>query len=127
MCMRTAPGLLGNDRASLRRSEALSGVSPQVAFLPVLLPAEMDEQPAEVLGVFLHPMVERLDLLLLQEPEHVFLELPGALAGDNLDQRRLLPDGLIDDVPERAVDVLAAGIDIVQVELELHLSPPVCR
>ena len=33
-----------------------------------LLPAEVHEDPAEVVGVFLHPVVQRLDLLLVQEP-----------------------------------------------------------
>jgi hypothetical protein len=35
----------------------------------------MDEDPAKVLGVLLDPVVQRLDLLLLKEPEHVLLEL----------------------------------------------------
>jgi hypothetical protein len=47
----------------------------------------MDEEPPEVLGVLLDAMVERLDLLLLQEPEHPLLELPRALARDDLDER----------------------------------------
>src|SRR6266566_9544256 len=106
MCLRMCPG----DRYSL-------------VMMPVSsLVAEVDEQAAEILGVLLHAMVERLDLLLLQEPEHPLLELPRALARDDLDQRRLLPHGLVDDVPQRAVDVLAAIVDVMQVELELHLA-----
>src|SRR6266581_789620 len=106
MCLRMCPG----DRYSL-------------VMMPVSsLVAEVDEQAAEILGVLLHAMVERLDLLLLQEPEHPLLELPRALAWDDLDQRRLLPHGLVDDVPQRAVDVLAPVVDVMQVELELHLA-----
>src|SRR5215472_11284667 len=82
----------------------------------------MDEQSAEVLGILLDPVIERLDLLLLQEPEHVLLELARPLARDNLDERRFLPHGLVHDVAERLVDVVPAVIDIVQVELELHLA-----
>src|SRR6266571_3735444 len=87
-----------------------------------LLPPEVDEQAAEVLGVLLHAVVERLDLLLVEEAEYPLLELPGALARDDLDQRRLLPHRLVDDVPQRTVDVLTAVIDVMQVELELHLA-----
>src|SRR5215472_780890 len=86
------------------------------------LPAEVDEDPAEVFGVLLDAVVQRLDLLLLQEPEHVLLELAGALARDDLDQRRLLPDRLVHDVAQRPVDVPAAVVDVVQVERELHRS-----
>jgi hypothetical protein len=60
----------------------------------------VDKDPAEVLGVFLDAVIERLDLLLLQEPQHVLLQLPGSLAGDDLDQRRLRPDGLVDDASQ---------------------------
>src|SRR5206468_12341190 len=48
------------------------------------LPAEVHEHPAEVVRVLLHPVVQRLDLLLLQEAEHPLLELPGAVARDDL-------------------------------------------
>src|SRR5215472_4004826 len=82
----------------------------------------MDEEPAEVLGILLDPVIERLDVLLLQEPEYVLLELARPLARDNLDERRFLPHGLVHDVAERLVDVVSAVIDIVQVELELHLA-----
>src|SRR5208282_1925531 len=87
---------------------------------PGRLPAEVDEHAAEVLGVLLHPVIERLDLLLLEEPEHVLFKLARALAGNDLDERRLLPDRLVHDVAQRPVDVLAAVVDVVQVEFELH-------
>src|SRR5215467_2685456 len=80
----------------------------------------MNENPAEVLGVLLDPVVERLDLLLLEEPEHVLLELARALPRDDLHQRHLLADRLVDDAAQGAVDVLTAVVDVVQVELELH-------
>ncbi len=57
----------------------------------------------------------------------MLLQLPGALAGDDLHQRRLRPDRLIDDVPQRPVDVLAPVVDVVQVQLELHRASPVRR
>src|SRR5690348_2237229 len=80
----------------------------------------MDEEPPEVLGVLLDAVVERLDLFLLQEPEHPLLELPRALARDDLDQRSLLRHGLVDDRLQGPVDVLPAVVDVVQVKLELH-------
>src|SRR5215468_6111493 len=87
---------------------------------PALSPPEVDEEPPEVLGVLLDAVVERPDLLLLQEPEHPLLELPRALARDDLNERRLLRHGLVDDRLQRPVDVLPAVVDVVQVELQLH-------
>src|SRR5215510_11561452 len=80
----------------------------------------MDEEPPEVLGVLLDPVIERLDLLLLQEPEDPLLELPRAFARDDLDDGRLLRHGLVDDRVQGPVDVLATVVDVVQVELQLH-------
>src|SRR5580704_18930009 len=80
----------------------------------------MHEDPAEVLRVLLNPVVLGLDFLLLEETQHVLLELPGALTGDDLDQRSLRPDCLVDDAAQRAVNVLPAVVDVVQIELELH-------
>src|SRR5204862_892335 len=85
-----------------------------------LTPPEMDEEPAEVLGVFFDAVIERLDFLLLQEPEDPLLELPRAFARDDLNDRRLLRHGLVDDRVQGSVDVLATVVDVVQVELQLH-------
>src|ERR1700719_824840 len=84
------------------------------------LPAEMHEQPTEVLRVFLNSVVLGLDVLALQEPQHVFLELSRPFARDDLDQRRLLFRRLVENRLQRAVDVLAAVVNVVQVKLELH-------
>jgi hypothetical protein len=48
--------------------------------------------------------------------------LTGALPGDDLNKRRLLLDRLVDDGPERSLDLIAPVVDVVQVELELHDS-----
>src|SRR6185437_3657541 len=87
---------------------------------PARSPPEVDEEPPEVLGVLLDAVVERLDLFLLQEPEHPLLELPRALARDDLNKRGLLGHGLVDDRLQGPVDVLPAVVDVVQVELQLH-------
>src|SRR6516164_4297402 len=88
----------------------------------------MDEKPPEVLGVLLDAVIERFDLLLLQESEHPLLELARAFARDDLNDRRLLGDRLVDDRPQSPVDVLPTVVDIVQVELQLHgaVSIPGC-
>jgi hypothetical protein len=44
----------------------------------------VDEYPAKILRVLLDPVVERLDFLLLEEPQDSLLELAGTLAGDDL-------------------------------------------
>src|SRR5215475_12339643 len=88
------------------------------------LPAEMHEQAAEVLRVLLHPVVFRFDLLLLKKPQHVLLELSGALARDDLHQRGLLRLRLVDDRAQGPVDVLPAVVDVVQVKLQLHDHRP---
>ena len=67
----------------------------------------MHEQAAEVLRVFLHPVVFRFDLFLLKKPQYALLELAGALTRDDLDERGLLRHRLVDDRLQRPVD--AAG------------------
>src|SRR5215471_11297488 len=87
-----------------------------------LFPPEVHKQAAEVLGVLLHPVVQRLDVLALQEPQHVLLELARALAGDDLDYRRLLRDSLVEDPLQRPLDFRALIVDVVQVQLQLHAA-----
>src|SRR6202161_342389 len=119
--MRTDEMLSSQLRAHADAQQQVTGTGP-------LIPAEVDEDAAAVLGVLLDPVLEGLDLLLFQEPEHVLLELARALARDDLHERGLGPDRLVDDVPQGAVDVVAVVVDVVQVQLELHRvvsDPPV--
>src|SRR5689334_16570539 len=85
-----------------------------------LFPPEVHEDPAEVVGVLLHAVVERADLLLVEEAQHVLLQLPRPLAGDDLDHRGLDPDRLVDDLAQGAVDLFPAVVDLVQIELQLR-------
>src|SRR5664279_3458008 len=85
-----------------------------------LPPAEVDEDSTEVVGVLLHPVVERLDLLLVQEPQHVLLKCSRPLARDDLHQRSLRRDGFVDHGPEGAIDLLATVVDVMHVQLEVH-------
>src|SRR5581483_3417909 len=81
---------------------------------------EVDEDPAVVVRVLLHPGIEGLDLLLVEESQDSLLELPAALARDYLDEGRLLGHRFLDDLLQGSVDLLAAVVDVVQIELELH-------
>jgi hypothetical protein len=55
---------------------------------------------------------------LIQEAQHFLLQLPAAFAGDDLDQVDLLIDRLLHDAVELRVDLIAAVVDLVQVEFE---------
>src|SRR3954463_9571745 len=99
-----------------------SRAGPDVSAAAGARPAEVDEEPAPVVAVLLDPVVQRLDLLLFEEPQHLLLQLAGALAGDDLDRRGLLGDGLVDDAAQGPVDLLALVEDVVQVQLELHAT-----
>jgi hypothetical protein len=57
----------------------------------------MDEEAAEVLRVLLDPVILGWWRVLLEEPQHVLLQLARTLAGDDLDERRLLRYGLVED------------------------------
>src|SRR5436190_12337168 len=89
-----------------------------------LFPAEVDEEAAPVLRVLLDPVVQRLDLLLVQETQYPFLQLTRSLAGDDLHEGRLLGDRLVDDAAEGAIDIESTVIDVMEVELELHRTFP---
>ena len=65
-------------------------------------------------------MVLDLDLLLVQEPQDALFQLTRSLARDDLHNCRLGPHGLVDDLTQRAVDVLSAVVDVVEVELEFQ-------
>src|SRR5882757_1716704 len=69
-------------------------------------------------------MVEGSDLLLLEKTQDPLLECARTLARNDLDEGCLLGDRLVDDCPQRAVDVTASVVDVVQVELQLHGRSP---
>jgi hypothetical protein len=65
---------------------------------------EMHENAAEVLIVLLQPVIQLFDLRLGQETQDALFELPGALAGYDLDQRNPLVHRLVDDAVEFGID-----------------------
>jgi hypothetical protein len=85
----------------------------------------VDEDAAEVLGVLLDPVVPGRRPVLLQEADHVLLELAASLARDDLDHRSLLGDRLVKDPLQRLVDLIAVVVDVMQVQLQLH-HPSLC-
>jgi hypothetical protein len=52
------------------------GMTAAVSVSPDSFPAEVNEDPAEVLGVLLYPVIELFDLGLVEETQHLLLELP---------------------------------------------------
>src|SRR5258706_7081401 len=114
------PKLGARGRAGDDPDGSSSLISADQARANLSFPTEVDKQPAPVLGVLLHAVIQRLDLLLVEEPQYPLLQLARALTRNDLHQRRLLGHRLVDDPAQRPVDVLAPVEDVVQVELELH-------
>jgi hypothetical protein len=76
----------------------------------------VNEDPAEVVGILLHSIVESLDLPLVEEAQDPFLQLATALAGDYLDQPGFLLDCLVNDCSKGSIDVLTSVVDVVQIK-----------
>jgi hypothetical protein len=84
--------------------------------------AEVDEEAAEVFGVFFDAVVEGFDVFLLEEFEDAFFEDAAppnfAFAGDDFDKGDFFIEGLVDDVVKGGFDLGAAVEDVVEVEGE---------
>jgi hypothetical protein len=84
--------------------------------------AEMDEEAAEVFGVFFDAVVEGFDVFLLEELEDAFFEDAAppnfAFAGDDFDEGDFFVEGFLDDVVEGGFNLGAAVEDVVEVEDE---------
>src|SRR5450755_3245156 len=87
-----------------------------------LFRAEMHEDAAEVLRILLDAVVRGFDLGLSEKPQHALLQRPGPFAGDDLDERCLLGDCLLDDRVQRAIDVAVPVVDVMKVEYQLHVT-----
>src|SRR4051812_20210715 len=55
--------------------------------------AEVHKQATPVVAVLLHPVVQLLDLALVEEAQHLLLQCAAALARDDLDHGGLFLDG----------------------------------
>ena len=79
---------------------------------------EMYEDAAEVLAVFFEPVVEGFYVRLVEEPQHLFLQLPAAFARDDLDQFDAFSDRLLDDPVQFRVEFATLIDDIVEIKLQ---------
>jgi hypothetical protein len=83
----------------------------------VRLKLEMNEYPSEVFVILLHTMVQLFDMALVQESQNLFLELPAAFAGDDLDQGDLFVKRFLHNAVQFHLDLVSAVIDLMQIKL----------
>lgn len=76
---------------------------------------EVHEYPAEILVVFLYPVIKRLYLRLRQETEHMLFQLPASLPRDDLNQRNPLFHRFSHDPIELRLDRPALIKNIVEI------------
>ena len=85
-----------------------------------LVPAKVNEEAAEILRVFLDPMIESFDIFAIEETEYLLLQLARPLPRNNLDHRGFPIDGLLDNLFQGTIDLRSPIVDIMQVELQFH-------
>ena len=78
----------------------------------------MNKDAAEIFIILLYAVIQLLDVTLIQEAQHFLLELPAALAGDDLDQFDLALERFFHDAIQLRIDLLAAVVDVVQIQFE---------
>src|SRR5580700_9710073 len=86
-------------RSSPRTGRSTGNVKPSA------LPAHVNEDPPEVLAVLLDPDVLGRWRVLVKESKNVLLQLACPLAGDDLEERRLLRHGLVELLLQRLLDL----------------------
>jgi hypothetical protein len=95
-----------------------------VAFTGVLigqsLPPEVDEDSAEVVSAFLDPVVQRSDVLAIEEPEYALLSWLDPFPGMISTSRASFATVSSNDCLRRPFDLIATVVNLVQIQLELH-------
>lgn len=76
----------------------------------------MNEDATEIFVVFFHAMIQLFDMVLIQEPQHFFLELTAALAWDNFNKIDLSVNCFFHDLVEFFVDQIAFVVNIMQIQ-----------
>jgi hypothetical protein len=109
---------VGEKEGDCAGGEIIHGVSVRMSDKVLLLEPEVDKNTPKVFVVFLDAVIEFFDVTLIQKPQHLFLELSTAFAGDDLNQFDPLFDGFLHDAVQFRVDLVAAIVDFVQVEFE---------
>ena len=85
----------------------------------------MHKDPPVVLVIFLQPMVELLNMRLVKKPQDTPLELPRALAGNDLHERYALLARIVHHSPQFFGNRLPVLEDIVEIEDEFGHAPSV--
>lgn len=91
----------------------------------MLLKSEVDEDPSEVLIILFEAMIELFDMSLVQETQYFFLELPTTFARNDLNEFYFPVNRFLHDAIQLRVNLSAAVVDIVQVQLKLCHYPSV--
>lgn len=84
-----------------------------------LLKLEVNKNPSEVFIVLLESMVELLNVSLIKKAQNLLFELSTSLTGNDLDETDFLFKRLCNNAIEFRVDLVAAIVDVVQVEFKL--------
>lgn len=79
---------------------------------------EMDKDASEILVVFFDAMVQLADVRLIQKAQNFFLELSTTLAWDDFDKINFPVNRFLNDAIEFGVNLIAAIINVVQIEFE---------
>lgn len=79
---------------------------------------KMHEDASEVFIILFDTVIQRADVLLIQETQHLLLERTAALAGDDLNQFDALLNRLLHDAVQFRVDFAALVVNVVQIEFE---------
>jgi hypothetical protein len=86
---------------------------------------KVDKNPAKVFIVLFYAVIQFFDVALIQKAQDFFLELAGSFARDNLHQINFFVYRFLHDAIQFSVNISAAIVDIMKVELEFgHSSNP---
>ena len=91
----------------------------------MVLEPEVDEDPSEVFIVLFEAVIELFNMSLVQETQYFFLELPTAFARDDLNEFYFPVNRFLHNAIQLRVDLIAAVVDLVQVQLKLCHYPSV--
>lgn len=78
----------------------------------------MDKNPPEVFIVLFDAVVKLFNVSLIEKPHNFLLKLPTTFAGDDFDKIDFLFKRLFNDAIELRVDLVAAIIEVMQVEFK---------
>lgn len=77
---------------------------------------EVHEDSPEVLVVLLQAVIQTFDVLLFQKTNHLLLQLPAPLTGDDFHQCDAFLDRFLNHAVEFPVNLATAVVDVMQVQ-----------